>query len=77
MEKNARGIRLIDERKKPTSTIYLFKLNSAKYLVSIHYTFLGILFAKKNYEFRDEILAISFYNKVSYKHQYKSAFNAQ
>jgi len=75
MGKNVRGIRLLQEHQNTTTSIYLFKVNGTKYLVSVHYSFLRILLKKKNYEFVDEVLAMRFFEKAANKLGQKPAIN--
>jgi hypothetical protein len=67
MRENARGFKLLQEHQRATSSIYLFKVNGTKYLVSIHHSFLWLLLKKKNYAFDDEFAAVRFFEKVAHK----------
>lgn len=75
MEKNARGLRLLYEHQTNTSSVYLFKQNGNRYLISIHSTFFGLLLKKKNHEFEDEDTAVRFFEKVAKKLGTKFAIN--
>jgi hypothetical protein len=67
MKKTIRGYKLLKEFQRTNASVYLFKVNGTRFMISIQYHLFWITVKRRNFEFTDEHTAMRFYEKAATK----------